>query len=130
MHAAEIGGIDRFEPDEDPASATSGNQVQEFFVFQKIDADLGNPGEHGILRNDVVKQRLRPFDVDGKVVVDEKDSDGSAFTPCSLLEAKQFINNALVRSKANRIAKKTGDGAEIATVRTASAGLNRDYVKT
>src|SRR5262249_13858387 len=116
VYGLEVGGIDGFESDKNPPSPTGRNQIQKFFVFQQVDADLCNPRHSRILRDDVAQQRLGAVYVDGEIVVDEKDAHLTAFFLRSPFQAEQFIHNALIRSKADGVAKKAGHCAEIAAV--------------
>ncbi len=57
----------------------SGDQVHKFLIAQEIGADLRHPVHLRFRGDDVAQQRFSALDVDGKIVVDEKDSDLAAF---------------------------------------------------
>ncbi len=50
-------------------------QIHQFFVAQKISADLGYPGKLRAGVDDVSQKRLGTFDVNRKVVIDEKNNN-------------------------------------------------------
>ena len=49
--------------------------------------------------------------------------------PRALFESQQFIYDAFVGAKANRVAKESGDSAKLAAIRTAASGFQRHDVK-
>ena len=71
----QIGGVDGFHTDKDPLAAGGRDQVDQFFVAQKVRADLRYPKHLRSGRDDVAQQRLGALDVDGKIIVDEEDGD-------------------------------------------------------
>src|SRR5712691_5316498 len=75
------------------------------------------------------QQRLRALDIDGEVIVDEKDGNLTALAPGARFQTQKFINNALVCVKPNRVSEKAGHGAELAPVRTTAPRLDRNNTK-
>src|ERR1700733_15270539 len=83
----------------------------------------------GFCGDDVAEQRLGSLDVDGEIIVDEKNRHLAFFGAGASLQQEQFVDYALVGAKANRIAEETGDGAELATVGAAASGFDRNNAK-
>src|ERR1700691_625725 len=79
--------------------------------------------------NDVTQQRLCAFNVDGEIVVNEEHCDLALFFAGASLQQQQFIHHTLVGAEANRISKKSCDGAELAAVWAASPGFTGDNAK-
>jgi hypothetical protein len=52
------------------------------------------------------------FHVDGEIVINEEDTHLPVLGFCAPFKAQQFVNNALIRAKTNRVTEKTGDGAK------------------
>src|SRR2546426_2597132 len=75
------------------------------------------------------QQRLRALDIDGEVIVDEKDGNLTVLVPGARFQSQKFINNALVCAKPNRVSEKAGHGAELAPVRTTAPRLDRNNAK-
>src|SRR5207245_2667743 len=75
------------------------------------------------------QQRLRALDIDGEVIVDEKDGNLTVLPPGARFQSQKFINNALVCAKPNRVSEKAGHGAELAPVRTTAPRLDRNNAK-
>src|SRR5581483_8335155 len=75
------------------------------------------------------QQRLGPLGVDGEVVIDEKDPDFPLSAFLERLQEQQLVDDALIGAKTNRVAKKTGHRAELATVRTTTTGFNRNHIQ-
>jgi len=67
---------------------------------------------------------LVALDVDGEIIVDEEDGDLAAFAFRARFQEEQFIHHAFVGTKADGVAKETGDGAEFAAIRAAAARLH------
>ena len=63
------------------------------------------------------------------VVVDEKHHELAARVSGRSLQPQEFIHDAFVGAKANRVAKKSGDRAELAAVRAAAPRLQRHDVE-
>src|SRR6202035_2126128 len=105
---------DGFHADEDPLAASRGDKIDELLVAQEIGADLRQPVDLGIGGDDVAEQRLGAFDVDCKVVVNEKHGDLAALAAHASFQEQQFVYDAFVGAKAGGVAKKTGDGAKLA----------------
>ena len=78
-----------------------GNQVDQLLIAQKVGADLSYPGELGLSIDDVSEQRFCAFDIDGEVVVYEKDYNLAAIRAGVLFESQHFVNHALIRTKPN-----------------------------
>src|SRR6266404_2827815 len=79
--------------------------------------------------NDVSQQRLRTFDVDGEIIVDEENRHLALFTAGAVLQQQQFIHHALIGAKANGVSEESGHRAELAAVRAASPGFNWNNAK-
>src|SRR5208282_2851668 len=78
---------------------------------------------------DVAQQRLGALEVDGKIIVDEKNRHLSLLFASAGLQQEQFIHYALIGAEANRVSEKSGHGAELAAVRAASPGFDRNNAK-
>src|SRR5437773_1660252 len=94
------------------------DQVNQFFIAEQIGADLRYPGNLGTRVDDISQQRLGALDVNGKVVVDEKDNDLTPVLTRVFLQSQELTHHALVGTKPNRVAKESRDRAELTTVRT------------
>src|SRR2546425_6809672 len=101
VNIRKIDGINRLHADEDYLPARSSNQINQFFIAQEIGADLCRPGKLRTSRDDIAEQRLRTFDTDRKVVINEKDSDEAAFSLCASFQFQEFVNNTLISAEAN-----------------------------
>ena len=93
-----------------------GDQVDQLLITQQVGADLRAPGKLGASGDDVSQQRLCALDVNCKVVVDEENKHLAAILAGVSLEPQEFINDAFVRAKPNRVAEESGDSAELAAV--------------
>src|ERR1035438_1497541 len=80
-------------------------------------------------RNDVAQQGLRPLDVDGKIIVDEENRHLPLLGAGACLQQQQFVHHAFIGAEANRVAEKSGDGTELATVWATSPGFDGDNTK-
>src|SRR5439155_3847123 len=125
----EIDGVDGFHADEDPLASRSGDQVAEFLVAQEIGADLGHPVDLGFGCDDVAQQRLGAFQINGEIVVDEKNCHLAFFAAGAGLQQEEFIDYALVGAEADGVAEESSHGAELAAVGTASSGLDGNNTK-
>src|SRR6185295_10847927 len=110
----EVRRVDRFHAYEYPLAARGRDQVDQFFVAQQVRAYLGDPIHLGAGGDDIPQQRLRSFDVDREVVIDEEDRYLPALAAAPGFQAKQFLNDALVRAKPYRVTEETGHRAELA----------------
>ena len=59
----------------------TGDEVDKFFVAQKIGADLRHPVHLRVRCDDVAQQRFGALGVDGKIIVNKKHRDLAAFFP-------------------------------------------------
>src|SRR5712664_1648197 len=80
-------------------------------------------------RNNVAQQRLRPLDVDGEIIVDKENRHLALFGAGARLQQQEFVDDAFVRTEANRVPKKSSHGAELAAVRASSSRFNRNNSK-
>src|SRR4029077_6836902 len=62
-------------------------------------------------------------------VVDKKNGDLTAFLPRTCFQQQEFVHHALIRTKADGIAKDSRHGAKLTSVRTTPAGLHRNNSK-
>ena len=124
IDVGEIGGVDGLHADENPFAAGLGDEVDKFFVAQKIGADLRDPMDLRVGGDDVSQQRFRAFDIDGEIVVDEKDGDLTAFFFGAGFQEEKFVDDAFVGAEADGVTKETGDRAKFAAVRATAAGLH------
>src|ERR1035437_4530638 len=76
--------------------------------------------------DDIAQQRFRAFDVDGEIVVDEKDRNLPEFAFRASLQHQQFVHNALVSAKPYGISEKSGDRAKLASVRASAPRFHRN----
>ena len=79
--------------------------------------------------DDVAQQRLGALHVDGEVVVDEEDGDLPVWLRRARFQQQQLVHDALVGAEADGVAEETGDGAELAAIGAAAAGLDGNDVK-
>src|SRR2546427_2041100 len=79
--------------------------------------------------DDVAQQRLGAFQINGEIVVDEKNCHLAFFAAGAGLQQKQFIHHTLVGAEADGVAEESSDGAELAAVGTASSGLDGNNTK-
>ncbi|PYS31079.1 MAG: hypothetical protein DMG11_02800 [Acidobacteria bacterium] len=86
------------------------------FISKKIDADLSDPWQDGISLDDLAQERFRSLHVDREVVVDEEHSDLALFAFRAFFQQQHFLDDTLVCSEADGIAKESSDGAEVAAV--------------
>jgi len=70
--------------------------------------------------DNVAQERLRALDVDGEIVVNEKNGDLAAFASRALLQFQQLVHDTFVGAKPDGVAEKAGHGAEFASVRAAA----------
>src|SRR5207302_10807527 len=112
--------------DEDPLSAGSGDQIDEFLIAQKIGADLGDPIDLCSGGDDIAQERFGALDIDGEIVVDEENRNLAAFFSSAGFEQQKFVDNGFVRAKADGVTEESGDRAEFATVGTTSSRLDRN----
>jgi len=70
--------------------------LRELFVAQKVRADLRDPRQLRIRRDNVAQQRLGSFDVDRKVVVDKENGDLAAIFFRALLQQRVEIVDLLI----------------------------------
>ena len=75
-------------------------------------------------RDDISQQRFRAFDIDGEIVVDEKDGDLTAFFFGAGFQEEEFVDDAFVGAEADGIAEEAGDRAKFAAVWATAAGLH------
>src|ERR1039457_575095 len=125
----QIGRIERFHANEYPLTSRLGNEVYQLFIPKQVSADLCDPSKLGATGNYVPQQRLGALYINGEVVVNEEDRHFAAVEACPRLQAQHFIHHALIGTKADGVAKKTGDAAELASVRASSARLNGNQVE-
>src|SRR5258708_20447278 len=79
--------------------------------------------------DDVAQERFRAFDIDGEIIVDEKDGDLAALASRPSLQEQQLIHNALICAKTNGVAKKAGYRAELASVGAPAPRFDGDNAK-
>src|SRR5713101_8090072 len=79
--------------------------------------------------NDVAQQRLGALDVNGEIIVNEKDGNLPFFSAGTRLQQEEFIHHALGGAQANGDAEKSGYRAELAAIRTTASRLHRDNAK-
>ena len=70
------------------------------------------------------KQGFRPLGVDGEIIVDKENGDLAALALGASLEQQQFIHNAFIGPKPDRISKESGHRAKFASVRAAASRLH------
>src|SRR6266852_3278468 len=126
VYAREVRRVDGLHADENPLATRGCNEVDELFVAQQIGADLSDPMHLRAGGDNVAQQRLRAFDIDGKVVVDEKDGDLTPLAPGARFQQQQLTHDAFVRAKPDGVAEKAGYRAELAPVRTPAPGFDRN----
>src|SRR6266849_3740968 len=126
VYAREVRWVDGLHADENPLATRGCNEVDELFVAQQIGADLSDPMHLRVGGDNVAQQRLRAFDIDGKVVVDEKDGDLTPLAPGARFQQQQLTHDAFVRAKPDGVAEKAGYRAELAPVRTSAPGFDRN----
>src|SRR2546428_4958979 len=126
VHARKVCRVDGLHADENPLAARGGNEVNQSFVPQQISADLSDPVHLRVGGDNVAQQRLRALDIDGKVVVDEKNGDLTPLAPGPRFQQQQLIHDAFVRAKPDGVAEKAGYRAELAPVRTPAPGFDRN----
>ncbi len=80
-YALEAGSVNGFEADEDPLASALRDQRDQFFVAQKVDADLPDPGNLRIPGDHLAQQRLGTLGIDGEVVVDKENRDLAPLPP-------------------------------------------------
>src|SRR6266568_1133563 len=124
VYARKVRRVDGLHADENPLATRGGNEVNEFFVAQQISADLSDPVYLRVGGDNVAQQRLRALDIDGKVVVDEKNGDLTPLAPGARFQQQQLIHDAFVRAKPDGVAEKAGYRAELAPVRTPAPGFD------
>src|SRR5258708_639113 len=83
----------------------------------------------GIGGDDVAQKRFGALDVDGEIVVDEKDGDLAAFFFGAGFQQEQFIYDAFIGAEADGVAEESSDRTEFTAVRAAAAGLHRNDAK-
>ena len=120
----QVGGIDRLHADEDPLAAGGGNEVDEFLIAEEVGADLSDPIDLRAGGDDIAQQRFGALEIDGEIVVDEKDGDLAAFFSGARLEQQEFVDDAFVGAEADGVAEESGDGAELAAVGATASGLD------
>src|SRR5262249_34507054 len=86
---------------------------------------LSDPGDDGILSDDLAQKGFRPLDVDREVVVDDENSDDTFFPRCPFLDEQDFVDDTLIAAKSDRVAEEAGHGAKVAAIGTASSGFQR-----
>src|SRR6185312_4304753 len=69
------------------------------------------------------------LDVDREVVVDEENRNLSAILARARLQAQHLFDDALIGSKTDRVSEETGDRAKLASVGTATPGLDWNEVE-
>ena len=79
-HIGKIRRVDRLHTDEYPATSGSVDEVNQLFITKKIGADLRGPEHLRVGCDYVAEKGFRAFDVDGEVVIDEKDGDLAVLT--------------------------------------------------
>src|ERR1041385_5243480 len=126
VHVGEVGRVNRLHADENPLAVGGGDQVHQLLVAQEVGADLRDPGELRPGGDDVSQERLRALDVDGEVVVYEKDHHLIPVRACVPLEPQHLFDDRLVRAEAYGVAEETRDSAELAAVWAAAARLDGD----
>ena len=77
----------------------------------------------------ISEQRFRAPHVDGKVVVDEEYGDFPLLPLLKGFQRQELIDHAFVGAEANGVAEEAGHGAELAAIRTATAGLDWNQMK-
>src|SRR5262249_39120585 len=75
-----------------------------------------HPGQLRVGRNDRTEQRLGALDVDGEVVIHKKHANLATLALGARFQAPQFVDDALIGTKANRIPEKAGHGAEFTAI--------------
>jgi hypothetical protein len=73
--------------------------------------------------------RSSTAELDGEIVVYEKNSDSAALALRAAFDAEQLIDYALIGSEANRVAKEPGHRAEVTAIGTTSAGFHGNNIK-
>ncbi len=123
-YAGKVRRVDGLHPDKHPLAARGCNEVHEFLIAQQIGADLGDPVHLSAGSDNVAQQRFRAFDIDGEIIVDEKDGDLAAFFFGARFQKEEFVDDAFVGAEADGVAEETGDGAKFAAIRATAAGLH------
>src|ERR1700684_1761367 len=80
-------------------------------------------------RNDVAQKRLRPLNIDRKIIVNKEDCDLSLLFARPRLQHQQFVHYALIRPKADRVAEESRHRAKFAAIRTAASRLDWNNAK-
>src|SRR5713226_4022629 len=92
----EVRGVYRLHADEYPLAARCPNKVDEVFVAQQVRADLRYPIHLCTGGDNIPQQRLRAFDVDGEIVIDEEDCYLATFVTAPGFQSQQFVDDTLV----------------------------------
>src|SRR5207249_10273258 len=92
-------------------------------------ADLREPGQLRTRGNDVAQQGLGSFDIDGKIVINEKHHHLASGLTRASLQTEQLFDDTLIAAKADRIAEESSYGAKLTAIGTASTRLDRDHMK-
>ena len=129
INVSHVRRINRLHADEHPLAARLSNQINQFLIAQQVSADLRDPGELRLGLDDVSQERLRAFDIDREIVVNEEDGNLAALFARSCFESQEFVNHAFIGAEANRIAEESGDSAKLAAVGTTAPGLERHDMK-
>ncbi len=126
VHVLQVSGINRLHADEDPLSAGSRDQVDEFLIAQEVGTDLRHPIHLRASGNNVAQQGLGALEVDGKIVVDKKDGNLPALFPGSRFEQQEFIHHTFVGAEADGVAKESRYRAELAAIGTTASRFDGD----
>src|SRR5712692_1743336 len=92
----EVRGVYRLHADEYPLAARCPNEVDELFVAQQVGADLRYPIHLCTGGDNIPQQRLRAFDVDGEIVIDEEDRYLATLVTAPGFQSQQFVDDTLV----------------------------------
>ncbi len=96
IYVRQIHRINRLHTNENPLTVRRSDQIYQLLVAQKVGANLSDPWQLCIRGDDIAQERFGAFDVNGKVVIDEKDYYLTAICAGMLLEPQKFVHHALV----------------------------------
>ena len=94
-------------------------------ITEQVGADLSDPVQLCAGRDNVAQQRFCALNIDGEIVIDKKYGNLSEFFAGSCFQQQQFVHDAFVGAKADGVAEKSSDRAELATIGTTAPRLHR-----